>query len=341
MQIVVSASASAAVRPDWASARARGVRHLAYVAAVEANEYGEVESSTAWTDCMPRYFGTPPGVHVGQQFISRADVRAAGIHLPPISGISGTKAEGADSIVVSGGYPDDEDHGEYILYTGHGGNDPGTKKQIADQSIESWGNAGLLTSMIQALPVRVVRGAHKASPFAPPAGYRYAGLFLVTDFIEKIGKDGFKIILFRLDRIAEQDSYVSSGQIEADPAFATTLVTRRIRDSAMARAVKAIYDFSCQACGTSIEGFQGRRYAEGAHVRPLGKPHLGADVVTNLLCLCPNHHTQLDNGGLFIRADMTLEDRHGAEVGELEFRKKHFLLPDNAAYHREFWTKAS
>jgi putative restriction endonuclease len=164
---------------------------------------------------------------------------------------------------------------------------------------------------------------------------------LVTDFIEKPGRDGFKIIQFRLDRIPEQDPYVSSVKPEADPAFATTVVTRRVRDSAVARAVKAIYDFSCQACGTSIEGFEGRRYAEGAHVRPLGKPHMGADVVTNLLCLCPNHHTQLDNGGLFIRDDMTLEDRHGAGIGGLEFRKKHFLLPENAAYHREFWTKAS
>jgi hypothetical protein len=33
---------------------------------------------------------------------------------------------GAESIVVSGGYEDDEDHGDTIIYTGHGGNDPQT-----------------------------------------------------------------------------------------------------------------------------------------------------------------------------------------------------------------------
>jgi putative restriction endonuclease len=290
---------------------------------------------------MPRYFGTPDGVRVGQQFIDRRELHEASVHRPTQAGISGTKSEGADSIVVSGGYGDDQDFGDYILYTGHGGKDPNSTRQIADQSVEGTGNAGLITSMIRGLPVRVVRGAHKKSPFAPPSGYRYAGLFLVTDFIEKPGKDGFLIIQFRLDRIPEQAPYVVSEPVAPDPAFATTVVTRRIRDSAVARQVKSLYGFRCQACGTAIEGFGGRLYAEGAHVRPLGRPHLGADVVDNLLCLCPNHHTQLDNGGLFILQDMTLEDRVGGTVGELEFKGKHLLLPDNARYHREFWTKAS
>lgn len=40
------------------------------------------------------------------------------------AGISGSGEEGADSVVVSGGYEDDEDYGDVIVYTGHGGNDP-------------------------------------------------------------------------------------------------------------------------------------------------------------------------------------------------------------------------
>ena len=35
-----------------------------------------------------------------------------------MGGIGGTKAEGADSIVVNGGYEDDEDYGDEIIYTG-------------------------------------------------------------------------------------------------------------------------------------------------------------------------------------------------------------------------------
>jgi len=290
---------------------------------------------------MPRFFGTPTDVHVGQQFIDRRDLHEAAVHRPLQAGISGTKAEGADSIVVSGGYGDDEDHGDYILYTGHGGKDLNSPRQVANQSIDAPGNAGLITSMIQGFPVRVVRGAHRRSPYAPPAGYRYAGLFLVADFIERSGKDGFTIVQFRLDRIPEQEPYVAIASPEADPAFATTVVSRRIRDSLVAREVKATYGYSCQACGTSIEGFGGRFYAEGAHVRPLGRPHLGADIATNILCLCPNHHTQLDNGGLFIRNDMTLEGTDGTLVGTLTFKKKHLLLAENAQYHREFWTQAS
>jgi putative restriction endonuclease len=37
-----------------------------------------------------------------------------------MSGISGTRAEGADSIVVSGGYEDDEDFDDELIYTGAG-----------------------------------------------------------------------------------------------------------------------------------------------------------------------------------------------------------------------------
>ena len=37
---------------------------------------------------------------------------------PPIKGITGQQDHGAQSIILSGGYKDDEDHGEWFLYTG-------------------------------------------------------------------------------------------------------------------------------------------------------------------------------------------------------------------------------
>jgi putative restriction endonuclease len=288
---------------------------------------------------MAKFFGTPQGVHVGQQFIDRRDLHEASVHRPLQAGISGTKAEGADSIVLSGGYKDDLDFGDYILYTGHGGKDPNSSSQIANQSPDDAGNAGLITSMLLGLPVRVIRGSRFKSEFSPPAGFRYAGLYTVTDWNPALGKDGFTIIQFRLDRIPEQDPYLASTPTVPDPAFATTTVSRRIRDSAIAREVKELYEFHCQVCSTAIEIFEGRFYAEGAHVRPLGRPHLGADSLDNLLCLCANHHAQLDKGGLFILNDMTLQDRMGLAVGALDFKKKHSLLPENAEYHRAFWTK--
>jgi putative restriction endonuclease len=60
-------------------------------------------------------------VPVGASFKNRTELRASSVHPPLQSGIHGTKSEGADSIVVSGGYPDDEDHGDVIIYTGAGG----------------------------------------------------------------------------------------------------------------------------------------------------------------------------------------------------------------------------
>src|SRR5215207_9194293 len=43
------------------------------------------------------------------------------------AGIFGSSTQGADSIVLSGGYKDDEDHGDIIVYSGYGGRDPATE----------------------------------------------------------------------------------------------------------------------------------------------------------------------------------------------------------------------
>jgi len=278
-------------------------------------------------------------VHVGQLFIDRRELHDARVHRPLRAGISGTAAEGADSIVLSGGYVDDQDHGDYILYTGHGGNDGATRRQIADQSPTARGNAALITSMVNGYPVRVVRGADKKSRYAPPAGYQYAGLFTVSSYVTRPGRDGFLIIQLRLDRLAEQPPLVTRESAESDPAFATTTVSRRIRDSALSREIKAQYGHSCQVCGTAVPAFGDRLYAEGAHVRPLGRPHLGSDSLQNLLCLCPNHHTQLDFGGMVILDDLSVATTKTMKpFADLRWRKGHEIDVENAAYHRSLWT---
>ena len=32
----------------------------------------------------------------------------------------------------------------------------------------------------------------------------------------------------------------------------------------------------------------------GAHIQGLGKPHQGRDILSNMFCLCPNHHAAFD-----------------------------------------------
>src|SRR3954470_11214782 len=108
---------------------------------------------------MARTFGDIPGQPEGSRYASRQEAHEAGVHRPIQAGISGAAAEGADSIVVSGGYEDDQDYGDTIVYTGHGGNDPNSGAQIADQTLDR-GNAALALNHQQGLPVRVIRGAN-------------------------------------------------------------------------------------------------------------------------------------------------------------------------------------
>ena len=58
------------------------------------------------------------GVLVGESWEGRLECRQWGVHYPPVAGIAGQSKCGAQSVVLSGGYEDDEDHGEWFLYTG-------------------------------------------------------------------------------------------------------------------------------------------------------------------------------------------------------------------------------
>lgn len=287
---------------------------------------------------MRRFFGTPDGIRVGQQFIDRRDAHENFAHRPLQGGISGTKAEGADSIVVSGGYIDDEDHGDYLIYTGQGGKDPNSNRQISDQSAEAPGNAGLVTSMVRGLPVRVIRGPDRRSPYAPLSGYVYAGLFTVTNSWKVKGVNGYLVMRFKLERLPEQPALITREAPEIDPQYAVTTISRRVRDSALAREVKAMYSNCCQACGTAVPGIGNRFYSEGAHVRPLGRPHLGQDHLENLLCLCPNHHSEMDLGGMVILDDFRLAHTSDSRAfSELSFRPGHTIDGENVRYQRQLW----
>ena len=289
---------------------------------------------------MTVFFGNPPGVHVGQQFLSRADLKAAFMHTQNQAGISGNPAEGSDAIVLSGGYPADEDYGDEILYTGHGGQNA-RRQQIANQDPEATGNAALRRSFVEGLPVRVIRGHTWKSPFSPKGGYRYAGLYVVTRYWQEPDKSGFILMRFKLERLPEQAEFVTGADVIPDPAYSTTTISRRIRDSALTRRVKSLYNHQCQICDMAIPGVGGGLYSEGAHVRPLGRPHLGQDALDNLLCLCPNHHTQLDIGGLIILDDFSIAASiDQAPFAELRFAGSHVIDIDNLAYHRAQWIAA-
>jgi E3 ubiquitin-protein ligase UHRF1 len=57
------------------------------------------------------------GVRVGETWDDRLEFRRWDSHLPNIAGIAGQSRFGAQSVALSGGYEDDEDHGDWFLYT--------------------------------------------------------------------------------------------------------------------------------------------------------------------------------------------------------------------------------
>ena len=101
-------------------------------------------------------FGEIPGIAPRTGFPDRRSLHDAGVHRTLRAGIVGSAADGAESIVVSGGYEDDEDYGDVIIYTGHGGNDPDTGQQIVDQQLER-GNKALAVSCDAGIPCRLSR----------------------------------------------------------------------------------------------------------------------------------------------------------------------------------------
>jgi len=145
-------------------------------------------------------FGEIEGIKEGDTFVSRQEMTNKGLHRNTVQGIDGNGIEGSASIVLNGGYEDDDDQGNVIIYTGHGGNF--NNKQIKDQSWDDPGNKGLLTSEMHGLSVRVTRGYKHKSEFSPQKGYQYGGLYMVTSHEYKRGSHGFFVCLFRLEKLS-------------------------------------------------------------------------------------------------------------------------------------------
>jgi putative restriction endonuclease len=278
-----------------------------------------------------RHFGEIETAPEGSTFPSREALRDAGVHRPTQAGISGAAKEGADSLVLSGGYQDDEDFGDVVVYTGHGGRDPNSGEQVADQTFTK-GNAALARNKVLGLPVRVVRGFELNSPYAPGQGYRYDGLYSVEEYWEETGRSGFKIWRYRLRKAEDLAEPAIKDGLEPPqpPARRQVTTTRIVRDTEKSRRVKEIYDYTCQVCGIRLETPAGA-YAEGAHIKPLGLPHSGPDIEANILCLCPNHHVLFDNGALTLSDDLSVIGLPAGRVVSV----RHLIGVEFIRYHRE------
>ncbi|KAG2398300.1 E3 ubiquitin-protein ligase ORTHRUS 2 [Vigna angularis] len=138
------------------------------------------------------------GLLVGESWRDRLECRQWGAHFVPVGGIAGQSDRGAQSVVLSGGYVDDEDHGEWFLYTGSGGKDLSGNKRTNkshsfDQQFEKY-NLALQVSCLKGYPVRVVRShKEKRSSYAPETGVRYDGIYRIEKCWQIAGLQGFKV----------------------------------------------------------------------------------------------------------------------------------------------------
>ncbi|KAF5205147.1 E3 ubiquitin-protein ligase orthrus [Thalictrum thalictroides] len=157
------------------------------------------------------------GVLVGEVWEDRMECRQWGAHLPHVAGIAGQSEYGAQSVALSGGYEDDEDHGEWFLYTGSGGRDlSGNKRtnkyQAFDQKFDKM-NEALRVSCKKGYPVRVVRShKEKRSSYAPSEGVRYDGVYRIEKCWRKIGKQEHKVCRYLFVRCDNEPAPWSSDE---------------------------------------------------------------------------------------------------------------------------------
>ncbi|KAL2348262.1 hypothetical protein Fmac_002262 [Flemingia macrophylla] len=166
--------------------------------------------------------GNIPGIEVGYQFCSRAEMVVLGFHSHWLNGIDfvgmsyskvyrNYELPVAVAIVLSGMYEDDLDNAEDVIYTGQGGHNlTGNKRQIKDQILER-GNLALKNCARQDVPVRVIRG-HKSKSSYTGKVYTYDGLYKVVESWTEKGISGFTVFKFRLRRL-EGQSALTTNQV--------------------------------------------------------------------------------------------------------------------------------
>ena len=286
-------------------------------------------------------FGNIENIDVGQIFENREMLSKARIHGPTMAGIWGRESEGACSIVLSGGYEDDIDELDYIFYTGQGGQDIPGGKQVADQEFVR-GNKALMLSCKYNLPVRVTRGYQIKN--GPTKGYRYDGLYYVNKFERVKGKSGYYICRFHLSSEKQIDILEKEIKPNLKPDYkradrAATTVSRIKRDVSLSENIKEVYGYKCQVCNVYLKTPYGG-IAIGAHIKGLGKPHNGPDVIENMICLCPNHHEQFDDHGFYIDSETyEIKGLEGYDGKKITLNKKHNIEKSFLKYHFEDYKK--
>ncbi|XP_042445660.1 histone-lysine N-methyltransferase, H3 lysine-9 specific SUVH1-like [Zingiber officinale] len=160
--------------------------------------------------------GSVPGVEVGEIFYFRFEMNLIGLHAPSMAGIDylttsfGDKEERvAICIVSSGGYDNEDDDVDVLIYSGQGGT--GRHKQPDDQKLER-GNLALDTSFYRKNQIRVVRSAKDINCQTGKI-YIYDGLYKIESSWTDKGKAGFNMFKYKLLREPGQPDGIATWKM--------------------------------------------------------------------------------------------------------------------------------
>ncbi|KAI4327183.1 hypothetical protein L6164_019675 [Bauhinia variegata] len=147
--------------------------------------------------------GSVPGVEVGDEFQYRVELNIIGLHRLTQGGIDYVKHNGkvlATSVVASGGYADELDNSDVLVYTGSGGNVMKSDKEPEDQKLQR-GNLALKNSSEERNPVRMRQSR-------------------IPEKAEKGGDEGW----YEVKEVIEDGSYFSPKSLFALPLDGSSLM---------------------------------------------------------------------------------------------------------------------
>ena len=123
------------------------------------------------------------------------------------------------------------------------------------------------------------------------------------------------------------------------PTRTLSTVKRLNRNVALSEKIKLMYDFKCQICNIKLNSPSGP-IAIGAHIKPLGMPHNGPDIIQNMLCLCPNHHDQFDYYSFYIEPEnFEIIGLNSFQNKKITINLKHKIEKFFFAYHKQEYLK--
>lgn len=211
--------------------------------------------------------------------------------------------------------------GDEFTYVGEG--------QSGDQELKA-GNRYLAEAKTAPLPIFFFYKPTNAD------AWEYRGPVEVLDY-ERVRRGGRRVFEFTLtyqtkDRV-DQSSHASDI---SPPRRIETRRSRVIRDTQLSTQLKEEYRFECQICGDVRQQSPGEKYAEAHHIRPLGSPHDGPDIRSNLIVVCPNHHADFDYGMLSVDPEtgrIAHAYDHGVDGTTLNTRPDHEIDTEYLRYH--------